>query len=212
MEPPLMTTLTDGWREDIGVAEVEGVRYLPNDIRPLRGAFESYAGRRHTPSDIARGSAEVLSDDDEADGRELQLRKALVRAWTVPSIVGATFEAREEAGLTTALEGLLRESFPTCEWRLVDEFTGPLRKYGIFHTDVSAPSDEQTGQPMALELAGEVIAFGGRRVKRDRPWFELHRHSPVYELLAVPGPIEIRVSLATYANVLFPGIDAPFYM
>ena len=210
MKPPLMSTLTKGWREDIGVAGVEGVRYLPDDIRPLRGALASYVGARHTPPDIARGSAEHLSDDDEDDRPELELRMALVRAWPVPSVVGSTFAARDEAALPAALEELLSRTLPVCQWPPSGDFTGPIRKYGIFHAAVSAPEDEETGQPMALELAGKVIAFGGRRV--DRPWYELHPVArAANQLSLVPGPIEIRVTVATYANVLYPGIDAPVY-
>src|SRR5262249_6049335 len=114
---------------------------------------------------------------------------------------------------------VLRERCPGIDWETPEVSDGPLRKYLILHTSVPAPPDEATGQPMALEVYGRLVASDeidpnspeGRRVIEE-PWAP-RGAGPSHEERYPPleGELALVLETATYANVRYPGVRVPFY-
>ena len=165
----------------------------------------SYLGPRHSNADLVSEDFERTADSPEV---------CLVRAWPVPRLLGAPVAASDEAGLARVLETLLWDRLPGIDWRVPEISLGPLRKYGMLHTSVAAPVDETTGQPMALEIYGDVILLDGRSTSGQ--WWTV-RGLGIAEFFTtldrpLAGTLDIRIDVATYANVCFPGFGVPFYL
>ena len=137
---------------------------------------------------------------------------AAMRAYPVPRLVGAIVEAATEADLPGAIESLLHRHLPAFDWEVESKIYRGLRKNGLIHASLEAPPDRRSEEPMYLELAGEVIAFGGRPAPAMR-WIDLRPMNGDDQLGAeVPGPIQVRITAASYANTRFPGVGVPCYM
>ncbi len=164
-----------------------------------------YLGPTLTAREIAR-SASNLSG---------VTRSALmwIRAWRVPRLYGRSIECATEQLVGPSLEALLAAALPGMHWQWrIDEVAPPLRKYGILHALLSAPIDETTGAPMALEVCGEVVRAGTYQLGRDMSFFA-GRYASTQDPHDMPlsGPIEIRIHGAAYSNVAWLGVDVPFY-
>jgi hypothetical protein len=93
---------------------------------------------------------------------------------------------------------------------------GGIGKYLHLHASVVAPPAGTV--PMAIEVYGRVVALGdvdlsslagGRLlIHRER---ERRRHADI-EGRELPVPIFVRMDVATYANVLYPGVGVPSYL
>jgi hypothetical protein len=166
---------------------------------PVGGAMARSAGRPYSRARLADSES---IEPDAVDG---------IRAYPVPALVGVILAAPTEAELPGALEALLRLRVCAFDWRVEPRISGPIRKYGLLHTSLDAPIDERRGEPMWLELAGDVVTVGGVPVD-GRAWMDV-RSMPPSALLgaALPGPIEIRIAVATYSNTRYPGVGVPFY-
>ena len=201
--PPYQFELAAAWDPARRVATHEGVVYAANDVRPSFGPMMSYLGPRHSNADLISEDFERTADSPEV---------CLVRAWPVPRLIGAPL-ASDEAGLARVLEILLWDRLPGIDWRVPEIDVGPLRKYGMLHTAVAAPVDEVTGQPMALEIHGDVILLDGRPARGD--WWTVRGFSIAEFFVGfdrpVAGALDIRIDVATYANVCLPGFGVPFY-
>lgn len=134
-----------------------------------------------------------------------------IKAYSVPGLVGVSIVAPDEDDLYGAIESMLLERVCDFGWHVQPRIEAPLRRYGLLHTSLAAPPDDGMG-PMWLELAGTVLALGGVQVA-PRSWFEIYPfdlHGPYDEPL--PGPIEVRIDVATYANDRYPGVGVPPYV
>jgi hypothetical protein len=135
------------------------------------------------------------------------------RAYPVPALLGFVVAVPTEADLPAALETALRERVCAFDWRVESRIVDALRKYAIFHTSIDAPVDERRGEPMWLELAGDLLMFDGEPIG-DRRWFDIRPMGARADdelATALPGPIEVRINVATYSNNRHPGVGVPFY-
>ncbi len=205
MSAPLIFTLVAKLQEDHTRAEHDGVRYHVDD-RPPAGLMAALLGPR-IPS-------EQVGDDEMFEEHGERVR-ALIRAYPVASLLGAQVTCMRDSELEARLAAVLDERCPGIEWRVNGErLAGPLRKYGIVHTSVEAPPDEATAQPMALELYGEVTELDGNPVTAGGAWIDSWRgrQGEIYPEVEVTEPFTFELVAATYANVLYPGANVPFYM
>src|SRR5262245_6995671 len=183
------------------------------DPRPPSGAMSPFLGRRYDPEEIANAIC-FVSDcpEEEPDGRKVEP----VRAFEVQTLPGATLHSESEEALVDQLRRLLTDRLPGISWDPRDISFGALRKYLILHARVPAPPDETTGQPMGLELYGELTSVGGVRLAtpEGQAWRE-ERNERQYSrsgsegtgaLLPVEGSLEIEILVATYANIENPSI------
>jgi hypothetical protein len=188
------------------------------DPRPPSGAMYPFLGRRYDPEEIADAICSVSCCLEEPDGGNVEP----VRAFEVQPLPGATLHAESEEDLGDRLRRLLTERLPGNSWEPPMIVLGALRKYFILHASVPAPPDETTGQPMGLELYGELTSVGGVRLAtpegqawREDRWERQYGQSRPEEtgtLLRVEGPLEIEILVVTYANIENPSIGIPFYM
>jgi hypothetical protein len=180
---------------------------------PVAGPMALYLGHR-IPSRIVRAWDENAQEDDP--------RYNSVRAFPVVTLVGATVQARGPAGLGAAIQDLLEERLPIIEWDYIGVPPGPLLKYLVLHDSIPAPMDVSTGQPMAIEFYGDVRSIEGVPLDSDegRQWLAAHRQlyrslqdSPVARMKILDAVrIEVRIEVATYANVMYTSVGVPFYM
>jgi hypothetical protein len=184
----------------------------PVATRPV-GAMAPHIGRQFSVAE--------LDDEDKVSDDERPLL-ALVRAYEVPSLVGATFTFTNVDGISKSLGQLLAEKLPGIAWRLKDEWAPAFSKYQLVHATLAAPPDLATGQTMSLEIFGQLWWVDG--VPMDTPagqaWKERQVEAFCNALaeeprrLATPSDstFVVRLEAATYANVQFPGVGVPFYM
>jgi hypothetical protein len=179
-----------------GFATAVGLAVRP----PVGGAMARRTGRPYTRSELAL--SEYLAPR-ELDG---------VRAFPVPSLVGAQLAAETEAELPAALEALLGRRLCVADWHVAPGIEGPLRKYGLLHTSIAAPPDERRHEAMWLEITGDLVVLGGQPLGDGSDWWEVRQWDATTRLdTALAGPIEIRISSATYSNHLHTGVGVPFY-
>jgi hypothetical protein len=201
---------------------------LPPAASGWRRWFERWRQPRHSPLSGHVGPRlppQRLTGEAEW-GLELAAR---VRAWPLPGLVGQVLVAPGVDGIPGALRALLHETFGDVPFG-TDEGTsyGGLGVHLHLHTTLAAPPSE--GEPMALELYGQLLAVGehdlgspsGARlmIQRSREYERLDplvdaaaraRHEQLVLGADLPAPLYIILRSATYANVLFPGDGVPFY-
>lgn len=167
-------------------------------LRPLRSALQGVVGSavfesRHTGIDK---------------------RLAHMRAWRVPALEGSELEIGSVSGIEAAVRALLATRLPGLDWWVPEHWEGPFEKYGILHNALPAPPDQETGQAMAIEIFGAArdVLLPGSPEWIDRRLARLEANSLDDEPMAVRLPCLVRIEVATYANVLYPGIGVPAYM
>ncbi|WP_425258170.1 hypothetical protein ACPOLB_21940 [Rubrivivax sp. RP6-9] len=144
-------------------------------------------------------------------GREALAR---VHAWPVLPLEGTSFRVERSQDIAASIRRVIGSALPGIDWWIPEYWDGPFEKYGFLHSAIAAPPNDATGEAMALELFGEsdgAMAPGSDewcaamdewarrgRVEADRP-------------LGVRLPSTVRITVATYANILYPGIGVPFY-
>lgn len=162
-------------------------------------------------------SVDELTNSDNLCDEPLELLHR-VRAFPVIPLVGAVFQIAHESHLSSTLFGLLRERLPGIEWEQNEISLAVLHKYLMWHTSIPAPPDAATGQPMAIELCGDLIRFNdislnspeGR--KWQDAWLEKYLPSEDKSQLVLSGNLELNINVATYSNLLYPGVGVPLYM
>ncbi len=194
--PPLKGALEAGLQD--GSIRPE---QLGRDEREPAGPLAAYLGPRFSIEQVR--SAEDYVEDERV--------QEFVRAYPVPGLADVEVEAADDgAAFASALATTLRAHLPWPEWTVERDLSGPLRKYALLHTSLNAPIDEATNQPMALELCGALLTVGGAALPESGSdeWFRRDRDLDT----PLPGPITVRIHLAVYANVAYPGIGMPFYI
>lgn len=217
----------DGWREALR-KRLEAGQTISGLARPLwpeppidarglpavdipfkgsrpRGLMGTYVGQRLDV--IAEAGPERL----DYVGREALAR---VHAWPVLPLEGTSFRVERSQDIAASIRRVIGSALPGIDWWIPEYWDGPFEKYGFLHSAIAAPPNDATGEAMALELFGEsdgAMAPGSDewcaamdewarrgRVEADRP-------------LGVRLPSTVRITVATYANILYPGIGVPFY-
>lgn len=173
------------------------------------GAMQPFLGRQLSVDELT--NSETLCDEP------LQLLHR-VRAFPVLPLVGVLFQISDESQFSSTLFGLLRERLPGIEWEQKEISLAALHKYLIWHTSIAAPPDPATGQPMAIELYGDLIRFNDIILNspdgmqwRDA-WREKYLCCQDESQLVLAGNLELNINVATYSNLLYPGVGVPFYM
>lgn len=187
-------------------------RRLALDDRPVSGLMARFLGDQY--------SIEQLSDTEDFEyySKEEQDAIAAIRAFPIKSLIGAELHANGESDLAIQLGALLRQCCPGVEWQVDRDLSGPLRKYGLLHTSLAAPSDDTTGQTMALEVFANTIQLGDHDFAAPgaETWMglQIERYPGRLEYAEAPidEPLTLRIKAATYANVSYPGVGVGFYM
>jgi hypothetical protein len=198
------------------IDNLEARRGLEPDARPPAGPMAQYVTHRFTVEELAAHEENIIVAEDAPHLFEL------VRAFEVSGVAGGRFTAPSPDQLAPCLERFLCERLPVFEWQVPSVYLGPLWKYLILHDDFPAPPDTATGQPMHLEVAGEIVRIGGLEIGRD---FDREEGEPIYlhwsHYYASPvqsgdadivRPLEIEITAATWANVQSSSANMPWYM
>lgn len=183
--------------------------FLPNEGNLPLGAMQPFLGQQLSVDELT--NSEYLCDEP----LELLHR---VRAFPVVPLVGAVFQITHESHFSSTLFGLLRERLPGIEWEQNEISLGALHKYFIWHTSIPAPPDAARGQPMAIELYGDLIRFNDISLNSPEGrqwqdvWLEKYLRSEDKSQLVLSGNLELNIHVATYSNLLYPGVGVPLYM
>ncbi len=142
-----------------------------------------------------------------------------VVAYPVPALQGELVTFEGHADVERGIRELLERRTPGIDWWVPAHWEAPLLKYQFIHGSLAAPPHPVTEQPMSLEIYGRVIRTAG--VTLDSPqgkaWqdaWRVHYHEagPEDGPLDLPGETTVRIEVATYASLRFPGVRVPFYM
>jgi hypothetical protein len=153
---------------------------VPSSLPPA-GPMAPHLGARLTVEQLnqygfcgERDQYEEISD----------IQLANVRAYEVPALVGLELEWGPGQTLWDCVQRTLQD-LTGCSWSYAGEAyrDGPVRKYRLLHTRLVGPRDEATGQPMELEMSGDV---------------------------GLDAPV-VKIRTATWANKSFLGYRVPFY-
>jgi lipoate-protein ligase A len=185
-----------------------------DDQRPVIGLMAPFVGHHYSVEEIWQHHCyhTDVYPEEEAIQRPLAAR---IRAFDVPALAGATFTVKRLSEVAPALHALVCERLPGIPWGPLDFFLpghllGPIKKYGLIHTDFEAPVDETTQAPMVLELHGFLIEVNGQ--PSGRAPFRHLRLSAGETLEDVTfESLVFRLERATYANTDNPGIGVSFY-
>ncbi len=172
--------------------------------------MQPYLGRRLSSDDIIAANAWLAWTDDQRD--QLRAQARAVRAYEVPVLHGLTLTARDQGAVASALAEALHAQFPGIGWMVPADVVRVTEKYQFLNIALAAPPDETTGAAMALELYGPVVQIDDTALRGEAytAWRQAHmdaglHHSPLQ------GRLTIELHVATYANILYPGIGVPFY-
>lgn len=182
-----------------------------SDDRPVTGLMQPFLGRRMSPQEIFDALLYIPDAPQERERVWVQVHR--VRAFEVQSLIGITFDAMHQNAVGEALGCVLRERLPGIVWEECTGLTAALQKYQFLHTSIAAPLDETTGQAMALEIYGSVVRINGIALVNGAygEWRDARRRIGL-ENTPLTGHIEIRLAVATYANVCYPSVGVPFYL
>jgi len=176
------------------------------------GIMRPYLGERYAKDVIFAAEFEEFCDeDDEALYRRCE---NYLLAYDVPSLIGE-FVIDDIDDISDALLTYLRSRIPGVDWTVKSDWEGGMQKYLLIHDSISAPKDVRTGQPMMLELFGDVSSSGLTQDKSTE--LENYATAARNALYAgtpppkLPKRTTISISVATYSNVCFPGVGVPFY-
>jgi hypothetical protein len=149
--------------------------------QPPKGKMSNSLGEAYTKDDWLKNQEDDFYDDDELTNADL------LRAYPVDCLIRKTIEVKDASEISEAMERLLSKEMPVIEWKVEKDWSGPYAKYGIIHGSIDAPKDELTNEDMAIEIFGKRISTNEN------------------------GLQTIKILVATYANVMLPGIGVPFY-
>lgn len=138
---------------------------------------------------------------------------ARVAAYPVLPLVGQTFEVNSVSEIAPALRTLLGRVLPGVDWWVPEHWDGPFLKYGFMHNHLPAPPNDVNGEAMAIELFGQAercVVVGSQEWVDVRAAASLGVEQP--SAAVVQFPTRVKVQVATYANVCYPGVGVPFYM
>ncbi len=158
------------------------------------------------------GTDDVFDSEFNEEADIPALRR--VAAYSVPSLLGAEFEVESLQEIPVQVKALLARALPGIDWWVPNGWSGPFLKYGFLHESIPAPPNEATGEPMALELFGKAangIEPGSPAWSAARKRWILSGGLEHLEPRPVRFPTKVQISVATYANVRYPGHDVQFY-
>jgi len=171
------------------------------------GLMSSHVGPRYSVEELREKEGYCEGDD---------VYLARVRAYPVLALIGKQLLIQRDTELPSAVARLLTEFMPDWKWDESQVTLGPFRKYFLMHAIFPAPKDESTGQPMALEIYGDLISMDGMALNSEagRAWRTqqiMHRMENYLDT-EVTGSMVIEIHAASYANIMFPGVCVSFYM
>lgn len=160
---------------------------------------------------IKLGPRLAVSDfDSEALADESQELRLRVEAYRVPCVVGARFEMRQLTDIGGGLRAVLSQYLPGVDWYVKEDVWEPaFRKLGIVHESFVVPSHPHTGEALALELFAEADSQF-MHARDSRAWKDAIWGEP--GACAVALPAWVTVKSAVLSNLMYPGVDVPFYM
>jgi hypothetical protein len=188
----------------------------PADLRPgggplfiqqqrPQGALRALVGSRIEVKDFVDRDRYSAADDEKL---------ARVTAWSVLPLENAELEVGSVAGIAAAVRALLSARLPGLDWWVPEHWDGPFCKYGILHKSLPAPPNPATGEAMALEIYGtaeRAIHPGSNEwAELKEAWHRAGRRDDD-EPIAVQFPTRVFIEVATYANVMYPGVRVPFF-
>jgi hypothetical protein len=173
-----------------------------------------------------RIAEEQLYDEDRFSGDEEVSALRHVFAYPVLTLISQSITIDQPEDIGPTLRQLLARQLPDIDWWVPDGWSGPFVKYAIIHASIPAPPSQGSGEPMALELFGEVshvTAFDistqqGSELfsewvlrNRRRVWGQ---EDPEEATTFIPSPGRITITLraATYSNLQYPGVGVPLYI
>ena len=165
-----------------------------------------------------RIGAQELADCERYEGYPREQLERLA-AWTLLPLVGASFEVDSVSAIAAAVRALLAKKLPGLDWWVPDSWSGPFEKYGLLHRSLPAPPNPATGEAMALEVFGSaerVIEVGSDewcdRRRAQQLGLDAGDHGRLYDLVGVRLPTRVVIEVATYANIVLPGVRVPLYL
>lgn len=185
----------------------------------LLGRSNNRLGHAAKPGGALANFVGVRLRAEELVGDETGLTEseaALVDAWPLPALEGASFNVSSGEDIAPALRTLLTERLPGHDWWVEDDWAGPFRKYGILHGSIPAPPNAATGERMSIELYGQADSSSMSQenislfAARMQEWSEAGAMPPMPGRVALPTRVVIGV--ATYSNVSYPGRGVGFYL
>ena len=182
--------------------------------QPVTGPMAPFVGHHYSVAEIWHHHCyhTDVYPEEEVIQRPLAER---IRAFDVPDLAGATSTVKRLGEVAPALHALVCELLPGIPWGPLDFYLpghllGPIKKYGLIHTDLEAPVDETTQEPMVLELHGFLTEVNGQPSRID-PF----RHFALCEGQTIEDvafeSLVFKLERATYANTDNPGIGVSFY-
>lgn len=174
-------------------------------FRP-QGLMRPFLGKKYSVSELFNHEF-----DEPKDITKLKL----VRAYVITPLINTTFTISHENELPAALAHLIESKLPNIiKYEINNSWRLRFRKYLIIHESVIAPIDTFTKQPMAMELYGRVIEINGIDLNSETgdKWWRENRTTQNCLNEEVIGNMIIKIQVATYANVLHPGINVPLYL
>lgn len=178
--------------------------------KPVHGIMESVVGRQYTIKEIEHWQEVPITNEE----------LSRIRAFAVPTLLGRRFTIEGDCQLPTALQQLVQATLPPFAWDATKVSLGPLHKYLLFHTSISAPVDLATQQPMALEIYGTVVGVNDLRrgTPEWKPWMTEWRQSyrtmirTNPEQITLPERLTLEIHAATYANLWYSSVNVPLYL
>jgi hypothetical protein len=174
------------------------------------GVMKKYLGERIPPEMIP------LNTFCTAKDRRL---KNVVRAYHVKALIGEVISVKDDRKLNEAILKCLQNRMPDIDWPDLQISLAILRKYMFIHHCFKAPCDEALRQQMCIELLAYVIKFGKNIVdekKRQRLRVSRFVSRSVDETVYLNTPIvdymEVKIEIATYSNISYPGYGIPCYL
>lgn len=174
-------------------------------FRP-QGLMHPFLGKKYSVSELFNHEF-----DEPKDTAKLKL----VRAYEITPLINTTFTISHENELPAVLAHLIESKIPNViKYEINNSWRLQFRKYLIIHDSLAAPIDTLTKQPMAIELCGRVIEINGIDLDSeagDQWWFKNKTTNDSLNEEKI-GNMVIKIQAATYANVMHPGVNVPFYL
>lgn len=164
-----------------------------------------------TPFLGARMTLAQLMGKDDGPTVEEAMR---VHARPVVTLLGQVLVIPSYEDIAGAIRALLRERIGDLPFDVDSKGFGGPGKYLHIHASITAPPDGDV--PMAIELYARIGACGPLELASDEGVLMLHRRreradKDFHVMRDLPTPYYAVVRVATYANIMLPGVGIPCY-